>query len=60
MRRQNLSLQSAFLIKLYQPEEDHTGGQISDRDVQCFLCLAVIILNSENEKKLTLHFLEKI
>ena len=50
MRRQNLSLQSAFLIKLYQPEEDHTGGQISDRDVQCFLCLAVIILNSENEK----------
>ena len=50
MRRQNLSLQSTFPIQLYQPEEDPTVGQISDKDVQCFLCLVVIILNSEKEK----------
>ena len=29
MRRQNLSLQSTFLIKLYQPEENTAVGQIS-------------------------------
>ena len=48
-RRQNLSLQSTFLIKLYQPEEDPTKGQISDKDVECFLCLVVSIVNSEKE-----------
>ena len=32
-------------------------GQISDKDVKWFLCLVVIILNSE--KEITLHFLEK-
>ena len=36
MSRQNLSLQSAFLIKLYQPEENPTVGHISEKDVQCF------------------------
>ena len=48
-RRKNLSLQSTFPIKLYQPEEDPTLGQISDKDVQCFLCLVVSTLNSETE-----------
>ena len=48
-RRQNLSLQSTFPIKLYQPEEDPTVGQILDKDFQCFLCLAVSTLNSEKE-----------
>ena len=43
------SLQSTFPIKLYQPEEDPTVGQISDKDVQCFLCLVVSTLNSEKE-----------
>ena len=33
-------------IKLYQPEEDPSEGQISNKDVQCFLCLVVSILNS--------------
>ena len=46
MRRQNVSLQSTFPIKLYQPEEDRTVGQILDKDVQYFLCLVVIILIS--------------
>ena len=55
---QNLSLQSTFSIKLYQPEKDPTVGQILDKDVQCFLCLVVSTLNSE--KELILHFLEKI
>ena len=36
MRTQNLSLQSTFLIKLYQPEENPTVGQISEKEVQCF------------------------
>ena len=44
MRRQNLSQQSIFPIK------DPTVRQISDKDVQCFLCLVAIILNSEKEK----------
>ena len=57
-RRQNLSLQSTFPTKLYQPEEDPTKGQISDKDVECFLCLVVSIINSE--KKLILHILKKI
>ena len=46
-RRQNLSLQSTFLIKLYQPEEKPAVGQILEKDVQCFLCSVVSILNSE-------------
>ena len=50
MRRQNLSLQSTFPIKLYQPE-DPTVGQISDKDIQCFLWLVVSILSSEREIK---------
>ena len=50
MRRQNLSLQSTFPIKLYKPEEDPTVGQISDKDVQWSLCLVAIILNSEKGK----------
>ena len=58
MRRQNLSLQSTFLFILYQPEEDPAVGQISDKDVQCFLSLVVSILKSE--KKMILHFLEKM
>ena len=41
------SLQSTFLIKLYQPEDDCTVGQISDKDLQCFLCIVVSTLNSE-------------
>ena len=41
----------------FQPEENPTVGQLSDKDVQCFLCLVVSILNSERE--ITLHFLEK-
>ena len=48
-RRQNLSLQTAFPIKLYQPEKDPTVGQILDKHVQCFLCLVVSTLNSEKE-----------
>ena len=47
MRRQNLSQQSTFLNKLYQPEENPTVGQILDKYVQCFLCSVVSILNSE-------------
>ena len=46
---QNLLLQGTYLIKLYQPEEDPTVGQISDKDVQCSLCLVVSTLNSERE-----------
>ena len=42
-------LQSTFLIKLYQPEENTTVGQISEKDIQCFLCFMFF----------TLHFLEK-
>ena len=38
-----------FTIKLYQPEEDPAKGQISDKDVECFLCLVVSIINSEKE-----------
>ena len=44
------SLQSTFLIKLYQPEENPTVVQILEKDVQCFLYLIVCILNSEREK----------
>ena len=39
-----------FVIKFYQPEEDPTVGQISDKDVQCFLCLVVSTLNSEKKQ----------
>ena len=51
MRTQISSLQSTFPIKLYQPEGDPTVGQIWKKDVQCFLCLVVSILNSEREIK---------
>ena len=44
MRRQNTSLQSTFLIKFYQYEENPTVSQIWEKDVQCFLCLLVSIL----------------
>ena len=47
MRRQNLSLQSTFLFKLYQPEKISTVGQISEKDVQCFLCSVIIIFKPE-------------
>ena len=47
--RQNFSLQSTFPIKLHQPEEDPTAAQISDKDVQCFLCLVVSTSNPEKE-----------
>ena len=33
MRRQNLSLQITFRIKLYQPEENPTVGEMSEKDV---------------------------
>ena len=46
---QNLLLQGTYLIKLYQPEEDPTVGQISDEDVQCFLSSVVSTLNFEKE-----------
>ena len=42
-----LSLQSAFPIKLYMPGKDSTVGQISYKNVQCFLCLVVTILSSD-------------
>ena len=45
----NGDIQSTFPIKLYHPEEDPTVGQISDKDVQCFLCLVVSTLNSGKE-----------
>ena len=38
-----------FPTKLYQPEEDPTKGQISDKDVECFLCLVASIINFEKE-----------
>ena len=38
-----------FTIKLYQPEEGPAKGQVSDKDVECFLCLVVNIINSEKE-----------
>ena len=41
MRRQNLSLQITFLIKLYQPEENPAVGKMSVKDVQCFSCSVV-------------------
>ena len=47
MRRQNFWLQSTFLIKFYQPEENPAVSQISEKDVQYFLCSVVCILNSE-------------
>ena len=62
MRRQNLSLESTLPIKLYQPEEDPTVVQISDKDVQCFLCLVVTILNCETlifQKKYKQHTTNK-
>ena len=40
---------NTFPIKFYQTEADPTVGQISDKDVQCFLCLVVSTLNSEKE-----------
>ena len=42
-------LESTFPIKLYQPEEDPTVSQISDKDVQGFLCFVVSTLSSEKE-----------
>ena len=53
--RQNISLQSTFPIKLYQPEDDRTIVQILGKVIQFFLCLVVSILNCE-----ILHFSEKI
>ena len=47
MRRQNTSLQSAFLIKFYEHEENPTVSQIWEKDVQYFLCLLVSILKPE-------------
>ena len=35
------------LVLFYQPEEHPTLDQFSDKSVQCFLCLAVTILNFE-------------
>ena len=58
MRRQNLSLQSAFPINLCQPKENPSIGQISDKDFHCFLCLVVRNLNSEKEKTY-IYFLVK-
>ena len=49
MRRQKLSLHNTFPIKLYQPEENPTVGQILNKGVQYFLCVAVNTLNSEIE-----------
>ena len=50
MRRQKLLLRSTFPVKFYQPEEDPTVDQISNKeDVQCFLFLIVNILNTERE-----------
>ena len=46
---QNLSQQSTFPITLYQTEKDPTVGQISVKDVHCFLRLVVNTLNSEKE-----------
>ena len=40
---------TTFPIKLYQPEEDPTVGQLSGKDVECFLCLVISIINSEKE-----------
>ena len=51
MRKQNLSLQSTFPIKLYQSEEKPEVGQILDKDVQYVLCLVVSILIYERETK---------
>ena len=48
-KNSNLSLQSTFPIKLYQPEADPAKGQISDKDVQHLLYLVVSIKNSEKE-----------
>ena len=53
-----LSLQSNFPTKVYQPEEDPTKGEVSDKDVECFLCLVVIIINSE--KVIILHISKKV
>ena len=47
------------LIIFYQPEVYPTLDQISDKSVQCFLCLAVTILNFERELN-GVFFLEKI
>ena len=41
---------SIFFVKLYQPEKEPTVGQVSDKDVQCFLCLVVSTLNSPKKK----------
>ena len=54
MRRQNLSIQSTFPIKLYQPEEKPKVGQISDKDVQYFLFLVVSIFYLWKRNKITL------
>ena len=49
MKIQNLWLESTFPVTLYKPEKDPTVDQISEKDVQCFLCLVVSILNYERE-----------
>ena len=51
VRRQNLSLQITFPIKLYQCEEYPAVGQILDKDVQSFLFLVVSIVKHEREIK---------
>ena len=48
----NGDIQNTFPIKLYQPEEDPTVGQI-------FLCLVVSTLNSKKRNKLILHLLSR-
>ena len=59
MRRQNLSLQDTFPIKLYQPEENPTVCQISEKDVRYFLCSAVSILKYEAETNSSLFRKDK-
>ena len=36
-------------LKCYQPEEEPTKGHISDKDVECLLCLVASIINFEKE-----------
>ena len=40
------------ILKLYQPEENPAVGQISEKDVQCFLYSLVSSLNSERQYSL--------
>ena len=48
-RQSSLKEGKTFPIKLYQSEEDPAKGQISDKDVERFLCLVASIINSEKE-----------